>query len=192
MLEKASIPSIETYPLVHDAALYAHAAHGAVGQRRKFVGTPYIEHPQAVAERVAQVPGISPEAVAAAWLHDVIEDTEVTPTMLGEHFPEYVVTLVLALTAPAKEADQSSRVHRLAVIEQLAHAPAEAQTIKCADILDNCSSLVARQGVKARPYLENKRDQLLVLTGACPELQSEALKVVVSGLDAIQDASHRS
>ena len=37
-------------------------------------GMPYIDHPRRVAERVAQVDG-RPEAIAVAWLHDVVEDT---------------------------------------------------------------------------------------------------------------------
>ena len=169
-------------PLVERAALYASAAHAAIGQTRKFVGTPYIEHPRAVAERISRVPGITPVAVAAAWLHDVIEDTEVTCDLLQEHFPAEVVALVLALTTPERIEGQSRRAHHAMVLNRLAVAPAAVQTIKCADILDNGSSLAERQGLAAKPYLEKKREQLMVMQAGCPELRCEALQAIEGAL----------
>ncbi len=47
------------------------------GQFRKYTSEPYIVHPRAVARLVADHGG-SPDMVAAAWLHDVVEDCNVT------------------------------------------------------------------------------------------------------------------
>lgn len=56
------------------------------GQVRKWIGEPYFEHCKEVAVTVAKMGG-PPHAVAAAYLHDVIEDT---PTTLAELWAELV------------------------------------------------------------------------------------------------------
>ena len=80
--------------LVEAARLVATAAHA--GQVDKG-GNPYIEHPRFVANRVAWYGGGS-VAVAAAWLHDVVEDTAVSLDALASVFPARVVEAVDALT----------------------------------------------------------------------------------------------
>lgn len=80
--------------LVEAARLVATAAHA--GQVDKG-GVPYIAHPRFVANRVAWCGGGS-VAVAAAWLHDVVEDTRFTLDTLASVFPESVMGAVDALT----------------------------------------------------------------------------------------------
>lgn len=80
--------------LVEAARLVATAAHA--GQVDKG-GAPYIEHPAFVADRVREIGG-DEAAVAAAWLHDVVEDTRFTLDALAVVFPESVVEAVDALT----------------------------------------------------------------------------------------------
>lgn len=80
--------------LVEAARLVATAAHA--GQVDKG-GAPYIEHPAFVSDRVAWCGG-GRVAVAAAWLHDVVEDTAVSLDALASVFPESVVEAVDALT----------------------------------------------------------------------------------------------
>lgn len=58
------------------------ARHAHSGQRDK-LGADYIEHPARVAQRVRAYDR-SPEAIAAAWLHDVLEDTVTTAEGLYE------------------------------------------------------------------------------------------------------------
>ncbi|MFD0559497.1 HD domain-containing protein [Stackebrandtia endophytica] len=73
------------------------AAHYHRGQRDKS-GRPYIHHPRAVAEFVAETGGSTHQRMAAL-LHDVVEDTEATIDDLAGHgVPEPVLTLVEALT----------------------------------------------------------------------------------------------
>ena len=62
--------------LIRRAKAFATQAHASIDQRRKYTGLPYIVHPEAVAELV-EATGAGPEVVAAAWLHDVVEDTPV-------------------------------------------------------------------------------------------------------------------
>jgi len=80
--------------LVEAARLVATAAHA--GQVDKG-GAPYIEHPAFVADRVRWL-GSDEVEVAAAWLHDVVEDTAVSLDALAAVFPARVVEAVDALT----------------------------------------------------------------------------------------------
>lgn len=80
--------------LVEAARLVATAAHA--GQVDKG-GAPYIEHPAFVADRVRWLGG-DEAAVAAGWLHDVVEDTRFTLDALASVFPESVMGAVDALT----------------------------------------------------------------------------------------------
>lgn len=100
----------------------AAAAHE--GQVDK-AGQPYIAHPARVAARVAG----DERAVAAAWLHDVVEDTDVTLADLEQTFPPEVTAAVDALTRRPHEApaDYYARVRQLPL----------ALTVKLADLADN-------------------------------------------------------
>jgi (p)ppGpp synthase/HD superfamily hydrolase len=70
----------------------AREAHS--GQYRRDGITPYIVHPEAVASRVN-----TPEEKATAWLHDVLEDTNMTQQdLLNKGIPENVVTAVVTMT----------------------------------------------------------------------------------------------
>src|SRR3546814_15286338 len=64
-------------PLVSKALAYAAAAHGSIDHVRKYTGEPYIHHPIEVMEIVSSVPHTE-DMLAAALLHDTIEDTTVT------------------------------------------------------------------------------------------------------------------
>ena len=87
--------TIEPGGLLAEAArLVATAAHA--GQVDKG-GAPYIEHPAFVADRVRWLGG-DEVAVAAGWLHDVVEDTRFTLDALASVFPESVMEAVDALT----------------------------------------------------------------------------------------------
>src|SRR5210317_1951031 len=71
---------------VLDAYHFAEEAHQ--GQKRK-TGEPYISHPVAVAGLLAEL-NLDSQTLMAALLHDVIEDTGIDKTDLGERFGEEV------------------------------------------------------------------------------------------------------
>lgn len=75
--------------LVERARLFAIAAHAATGQTRKYTGEPYWRHPEEVARLVSQF-GHTPEMLAAAWLHDVVEDTGVDVALIRAEFGDTV------------------------------------------------------------------------------------------------------
>jgi (p)ppGpp synthase/HD superfamily hydrolase len=81
--------------LVNKAFSYALAAH--TGQTRKYTGEPYIVHPFAVSLIVQSVPH-TPEMVAAALLHDTVEDTGKTIEEIEQLFGKQVASYVGWLT----------------------------------------------------------------------------------------------
>lgn len=68
-------------------------------RRRDQARSPYINHPIEVARLLWEVGGIRDEAtLAAAILHDTLEDTDTTPDEIRERFGEEVLGLVLEVT----------------------------------------------------------------------------------------------
>jgi (p)ppGpp synthase/HD superfamily hydrolase len=131
--------------LVEDAFAKAREAHA--GQvRNGSGGMPYIEHPQAVAAVLAEH-GFGDEVLAAALLHDVVEDSETTVEEVRERFGDPVARLVGALSDDESIADYRARKdeHR----QRVAAAGADALAIYCADKLTNLRTLrstYAREG----------------------------------------------
>jgi len=164
--------------VVHKAQVYAMAAHAAVGQKRKYTGEPYIVHPAEVASIVASVPGSTPDMVAAAWLHDVVEDTGCTYTDIHMSFGPEIAALVGWLTDVSKPEDGNRAKRKAIDREHTAQAPAEAQTIKLADLISNSRSIMEHDPEFARVYLEEKRLLLEVLTRGDAGLHSRAREFV--------------
>jgi len=165
--------------IVRKAQVYAMAAHAAVGQKRKYTGEPYIVHPAEVASIVASVPGSTPDMVAAAWLHDVVEDTGCTFTDIHMAFGADIAALVGWLTDVSRPEDGKRAVRKAIDREHTAQAPAEAQTIKLADLISNSKSIMAHDPGFAKTYLEEKRLLLEVLTKGDPELHARASSYVM-------------
>ena len=145
------------------ARIFATAAHAAVGQLRKYTNEPYIVHPAEVVSTVRSVPHTE-AMLAAAWLHDVVEDTGVTIETVRAEFGSEVADLVAWLTDVSRPED-GNRAHRKARDrEHTAAAPAEAQTVKLADLISNTRSIMAHDPKFAVTYLEEKRALLAVMT----------------------------
>jgi (p)ppGpp synthase/HD superfamily hydrolase len=144
------------------ARLFATAAHAAVGQLRKYTHEPYIVHPAEVAKIVRSVPHTE-AMLAAAWLHDTVEDTGVSIELIRQEFGSEVSDLVGWLTDVSRP-DHGNRAARKAIDRaHTAAAPAEAQTIKLADLISNTRSIVAHDPKFAETYLAEKRLLLEVM-----------------------------
>jgi len=168
----------KTNPLVNHARIFATAAHAAVGQRRKYTNEPYIVHPAEVVGIVESV-SHSDEMLAAAWLHDVLEDTGVTYDVLYKEFGEPVANLVHWLTDVSRSTDGNRAARKALDREHLSRAPAAAQTIKVADLISNSVSITRYDPKFARVYLEEKTALLEVLTLADPGLVKRARELAV-------------
>lgn len=164
--------------IVQKAQIFAIAAHAAVQQKRKYTGEPYIAHPAEVARIVAEVEGSTEDMVAAAWLHDVVEDTGVTLTDINLNFGADIAALVGWLTDVSKPEDGNRAKRKAIDREHTAQAPAEAQTIKLADLISNSKSIMQYDPDFAVTYLAEKKLLLEVLTKGDPGLHAEASKYV--------------
>jgi (p)ppGpp synthase/HD superfamily hydrolase len=148
--------------MVERARVFATAAHAAVGQVRKYTFEPYIVHPAEVASIVRSVPHTD-EMVAAAWLHDTVEDTDVTIEDVRAEFGDKVAELVGWLTDVSRPEDGNRAVRKAMDREHSAAAPAEAQTVKLADLIANTRSIMKHDVAFAKTYLEEKRLLLEVM-----------------------------
>ena len=142
--------------LVKQARLFAIAAHTAVGQFRKYTGEPYHVHPAEVAHIVERFGGTE-QQIAAAWLHDVVEDTAVTIEVINTEFGPEVAELVGWLTDVSKPEDGNRAARKAIDRAHTAEAPVAAKFIKAADLISNTRSIVEHDAAFARVYLEEKR-----------------------------------
>jgi (p)ppGpp synthase/HD superfamily hydrolase len=130
------VDSIEAQ-LLDKALIFAARAHE--GQYRKGTTIPYITHPVALAMALLQMecPG---EVVAAALLHDVVEDTAVTLAEIEQAFGPEIADLVASVSEPDRRASWEARkAHTIAAMRD---APFYTKLIVCTDKLHNLRSVV--------------------------------------------------
>ena len=133
--------------LLDRAIVFALRAHAGTERRGK--GFPYIVHPLEAVEIVATMTA-DQELLAAAALHDTVEDTDVTIEQIREEFGEHIASLVEAesdikVTGVSKE--ESWRIRKQAAIGRLAAAPLDAKMVALGDKLSNMRAI-------ARDYSE--------------------------------------
>ena len=152
------------------------AAHKHRDQRRKDAeASPYINHPIALVEVLAGEGGIADaEVLAAALLHDTIEDTATTADELRAEFGERIAAMVEEVTD-----DQSlPKAERKRL--QIEHAPAlsaGAKLVKLADKICNLRDVADRPPAKwdlerRREYFEWAKQVIDGLRGAHPKLEA--------------------
>lgn len=163
--------------IITRALEFAAKAHG--DQKRKYTGEPYINHPIAVADLVF-VAGYNHKVVAAAILHDTVEDTPVTLRDIQKDFGIEVADIVYWLTEPEVEGNRAFR--KAAYAKQLSLARFEAKSIKLADLIDNTKSIVQHDPEFARVYLGEKAVLLEVLRTGDLRLYLLAERYLKAGL----------
>lgn len=154
------------------AMQFAREVHAT--QLRKYTGVPYCTHLAEVAGIVSTVASSFDNRetmIAVAWLHDCVEDQGVTEETLTHEFGYWVAKGVMLLS----DLETGNRAERKAASRtRLAAAPSWVQTIKCADLISNTSSIVKHDPKFAAVYLAEKRLLLDVLTKADPRLMEIA------------------
>ena len=151
------------HPLIKKAAKFAAKAHGDISHRRKYTNEPYIVHPAQVAHMVSKVTD-DVVMIAAAWLHDTVEDTPVSIEDIRREFGNEVAELVDDLSDVAKPEDGNRAVRNEINRKHTATASPRAKTIKLADLIDNTKSIVEHDHDFAIVYLKEKELVLEVLT----------------------------
>lgn len=115
------------------------ARHHRKQKRKDGEGTPYINHPIEVANLLCEVGKISDvNVLAAAVLHDTIEDTEADEDDLRREFGEVILSLVLECTDD-KALPKAER-KRLQVVNA-PHKSPQAACIKLADKISNVKDI---------------------------------------------------
>lgn len=164
--------------LVQIARAYAEAAHTAIGQKRKYTNEPYIYHPEAVVEILQGIK--APDFVlAAAWLHDVVEDTQVTMDDLRRQFPADVCETVYWVTDISKPEDGNRAVRKEIDRQHYGRGTYWSKTLKLADIIDNSKDIVPHDENFAKVWMREKQLLLDVLTDSDPRLFAQAQQQIM-------------
>lgn len=142
--------------LIGKAKFVAEEAHK--GQVRKYTGEPYYTHVVSVANKVAELTDDA-EMIAAALLHDTVEDSDVTNEEIYEIFGRNVAEMVYDLTDHfTKETyPKFNRKKRKGLeAKRLGGISERAKVIKLCDLSDNTSSIIEHDPGFARVYMKEK------------------------------------
>ncbi|MFA6599491.1 MAG: HD domain-containing protein [Candidatus Omnitrophota bacterium] len=143
---------------------------------RKDKKTPYVSHPFRVCMILRQVLGVEDEEIlAAAVLHDTIEDTTTDRDDLEKRFSENVAQWVSLLS---KDKRMKESVREAAYLRQLKDAPLPVRLIKLADVYDNLTDAVnlspkgqRKMGKTAMKYLSLFKGDYPAMIGVLPEIK---------------------
>lgn len=127
--------------LLDKAIIFATKAHANVPRRGK--DFPYIVHPLEVVAIVSTMTS-DQELLAAAALHDTVEDTDVTLEDLRKEFGERVARVVENESDkydPGLTVEQSWKGRKMAAIERLKNAPLESKMVALGDKLSNIRAI---------------------------------------------------
>ena len=188
--------------LLNRAYVYAMKAHG---EQRRASGDPYFSHPIEVAAILTDLK-LDDATIAAALLHDTIEDTEATRAEIDSLFGRDIGTLVEGLTKlkkldlVTKEAKQAENLRKLLLaiaddvrvllikladrlhnMRTLGYMPSEARRRAAEETLEIYAPLAGRMG------MHEMREELDDL--AFRELYPEAYDVVTARLNALTERS---
>jgi GTP diphosphokinase / guanosine-3',5'-bis(diphosphate) 3'-diphosphatase len=184
--------------LLNRAYVYAMRAHG---EQKRASGDPYFSHPLQVAAILTDLK-LDDATIAAALLHDTIEDTDATRTEIDRLFGRDIGTLVEGLTKlkrldlVSKEAKQAENLRKLLLaiaddvrvllikladrlhnMRTLEYRPPEARRVTAEETLDIYAPLAGRMG------MQEMREELEDLSFR--ELNPDAHKVITERLEAL-------
>ena len=117
--------------------------------------------------------------VAAAFLHDVVEDCEVSAAELAAEFGTAVAALVVEVTNPNIPKEPGNRRFRKAAEKaHLAGASYWGASIKLADMIDNSSNVAEHDPVFAARYLSEMVERAKLVSHGHPELVARLEKIL--------------
>lgn len=173
--------------VIQKARRFAKLAHGLVlnsqgqlGQRRKGTNEPYTKHLSDVARLVAESGGDEAQ-IAAAWLHDVVEDTPVPLSHIRSVFGADIAKLVEELTDKFTKHNYpglNRRQRKAKELDRLSEISDRAKTIKYADFVSNLVSVSVLGPSFGEVYTREVADALRRMQGGDESLRSAALAAV--------------
>ncbi len=167
-------------------AAFADKAHG--NQQRKYIQEKYIEHPLRVM-RICKSYGYPLPGLAAAILHDVLEDTSTTPkqikdfllTVMNEDNADHTLELVIELTDVYTKHQYpkfNRRKRKTLEADRMEIISAEAQSIKYADIIDNAREITQHDIDFAPVFLRECRMLIQKMKNGNANLREEAIEIL--------------
>jgi len=187
----------ETENILLKVKEFTDQAHG--NQTRKYTPDRYIVHPERVM-RLCQKYTDDVAVLSAALLHDVLEDTKTTKDeifnflteLTGEAKARQTVNLVSEMTdvyIKQTYPRYNRRRRKKLEAERMEKTSADAQTIKYADIIDNCNEIVDHDPDFAKVFLDESRKLLEKMSAGNGELHEKAIKVVNGNLELLKKNS---
>ncbi|WP_207421261.1 HD domain-containing protein [Desertivirga brevis] len=172
--------------ILEQVRLFAEKAHGE--QTRKYSAEGYVFHLVRVMEMCREHSQKLP-VLAAALLHDVLEDTPVKKEeirtflsgLLEKNEVEYTLKLVIELTDIYIKKDYpkwNRRKRKAREAERIEKTSADAQTVKYADIIDNCREVIEKDPQFAAVFLRECKNLLAKITKGNRTLYNQAVKTV--------------
>lgn len=160
--------------LIIKAAQFAADKHR--GQFRKYTNTPFITHPIRVAGRVATHLRATEALVAAAYLHDVVENTDTSFFVIHDLFGPMVTAYVSELTDKKHEnvnREERNRLDR----ERIRGISDECKVVKLIDRIDNLREMDINDPF-LRIYLLESAELAIVLDGVDSDLSLELCSLI--------------
>lgn len=166
-----------------DLAIRAHK-----DQKRKYGDQPYIHHPLEVAAHTECLYQVPEYVVAAAWLHDVLEDCDDTFCLeLVCEMPVEVVKLVQELTNPSKGSKAPRSVRKQMDRDHLKNVSAWAKKIKLIDRTCNLKDMDQAPKDFLKLYLQESELLLEALQGADDFLEKKLAEEIQRRKDGLQE-----
>ncbi len=165
---------------VQEAKFFAIGRHGK--QLRKYTNDPYWYHLKHVVDILNAAKENNPITLQAAWLHDVVEDTDTEIEEIKSLFGHEVSDTVFDLT-DTRFSEGNRAARKKAYADSLAKTDYVTQSIKLADLISNTSSIVQYDPKFAKVFLEEKKYLLSVMTGGSAILRTKALEILQDSLN---------
>jgi len=142
--------------IVQKAKDFASFKH-RLQSRKHGRGEPYMSHVEGVVAVLRRHGYTSEDVLAAAYLHDTVEQTDTSITEIYNLFGTEVAKLVYWLT---DEKRGNKTMQRQIAAWRISRAPIEAKLIKLADIIDNTRAVIANEPDSAQEYLVEKKQTM--------------------------------
>ena len=130
--------------LKEKALRFAIVAHKE--QLRKSDNSPYVAHPIMVGMLLAEY-GFDEAVIAAAFVHDVLEDTDMTREQLSEELGEDIATIV---TSVSEDMSKEWEVRKEAYAKSVAEADEATRAVSIADKIHNAESVISDYEYKGK------------------------------------------
>jgi guanosine-3',5'-bis(diphosphate) 3'-pyrophosphohydrolase len=170
--------------IVARAKKFAREKHK--NQKRKDGVTPFYDHLEGVVNRLKNLGISNQDVLSAAWLHDIIEDTNTTFDEINEIFGNIISVLVLSLT---KDSKLPRRDRELQYIQQLKNSTIKTKIIKFCDISGNLKDISNAPISKTQKNKQVKKlfHYLRVIKKEISENKSDYPKIqeLIAGINAV-------